>query len=206
VYGAAWLAAYDDRNIRLSLIFFKPLVDRALPWGRILEDRADVLLQYAQWAIAGFGGLVALSTLVWRTRATCERAAFILAGLLAMCGQISFCLRQNTVAIAYYACSFVLILAYFLLKKTSFDPAPPTRQPITAWEVGAFVALFCIAVFVRFYGLNYLFDYFEGEESPFSGAGTDLKASALANMGDGGPWSPFGLIYYAIRYTSIHLF
>jgi len=206
VCGAAWLAAYDDRSLRLSLVAFKPLVDGLLPWGRLIEDRADILLQYAQLALLGCAVLVAASTLVWRTRETCERVAFVLAGLLAMHAQISLGLRQNTAGIYCYAASFALILAYFLLRKTSFDPAPPTRQRVTGWEVGAFLAIFAVAVFLRFYGLNYLFDYFEGEESPFSGAGTDLKASALANMGDNGPWSPFGLIYYAIRYPLIKLF
>ncbi len=206
VCAAAWIAAYDDKALRLSLVVLKPWVDAILPIGRFLEDRAGVLLQYAQLVIIGLGVLIGASTLIWPKRETCERACFILAGLLAMHAQISFGLRQNTAAIYCYAGSFACILAYFLLKKTSFIPAPQARQSITGWEVGAFLALFVAAVFLRFYGLNYLFDYFEGEESPFSGAGTDLKASALANMGDNGPWSPFGLIYYAIRYPTIKLF
>jgi hypothetical protein len=99
--GAAWLAAYDDRGLRLSLVAFKPLVDGILPWGKVLEDRAELVLQSAQWAILGFGALVAASTLVWRTQQTCERAAFVLAGLLAMRFGSALSAMANT-ALTYF--------------------------------------------------------------------------------------------------------
>jgi hypothetical protein len=206
VCGATWLAAYDDQNARLSLSSLKPFIDWLLPWGRVIEERSNVLLPYAQLFILGFGGLVVASALMWRSRATSERVAFIMAGLLGMYAQISLGLSHTTVGIYCYIACAILLLAYLLLRQTSFTPGPASRQPITAWEVGIFIVIFTIAVLIRYYALNYLFDYFEGEEAPFTMAGSDFLAAARANMGDDGPWSPFGLIYYVLVYIPTKLF
>ena len=203
---ATWIAFLDDNSIRLSLTALKPYVDRILPWGKILESSADLYLSYFQMAIIGFGGLVAITPLFSRTRATTSSALLVLAALGAIYAQIGLATQSDTHA-TWGGCAFgVMILLYFLVKRGAEDTQKAARPPLVFWEVLAFLAIFAVALLTRFYALNYLFDYFEGEETPFTMAGNDLKAMTLANMGDGGPWSPFGLIYFVIVYIPTKIF
>jgi hypothetical protein len=203
---AAWMAFIDDNSIRLSLVAIKPFVDHILPWGKILEGSADLYLSYFQRGILGFSGLVAITPLFYRTRAALSSALFVLATLGAIYAEVGLATRADT-EVLWGGCAFgLMILLYFLVKRGGDDTSCPTRPPVVFWEVCAFLAIFAIALLTRFYALNYLFDYFEGEETPFTMAGNDLRAMTLANMGDGGPWSPFGLIYFVIVYIPTKIF
>lgn len=205
VYGASWLASYDDRSNRVSLAALKPIVDWLLPWGRLIEDNAHVLLKYGKIFLACFGAFLATWTLIGRSRITSERTIFVLATLLAVYAQISLGLRDTTVGIACYCGCVGLMLIYCLIRKTSFSLSEFERPAVSKRELLFFVAIFNLALLLRFYALNYLFDYLEGEEAPFSMAVSDFHSAMLANMGDGGPWSPFGLIYFALRSVPVNL-
>ncbi len=206
VLFASWYAYRDDLNIRISLVALKPFVDLILPWGRLLEGSADLYLGYLQQGLLAFAALVAITPLFSRTRETLSSALFVLAALAAVHGEISLATRADSanslLALAVFG---VTLLLYFLVKRGR-DADATTRPPLAMWEVLVFLLIFSLAVLTRFYALNYLFDYFEGEETPFTMAGNDLRAMTLANMGDEGPWSPFGLIYFVIVYIPTKIF
>jgi hypothetical protein len=204
--AATLLAGYDDRSVTLSLTALKPLLSTLLPLGAQIEYNSVRIIETAQQIIIGFGFLILASSLIRRTRDTLSRALSLVAALLAVYGQLSLVINRVTIGICCYSAFVVVMITYYLIGKNTLSPPEDSRKSVTTWELLLFTSLVTIAVFLRFYGLNYLFNYFEGEETPFTLAGSDLKAMTLANMGDGGPWSPFGLIYFVLVYIPVKLF
>jgi hypothetical protein len=204
--SATILAVYDDFNVTLSLQIIKPLLDTLLPVGAKIEHNSVKIINTIQQAIIVFGALIAASTLMWRTKDTLSRAISATSALLAVYGQLALSRNQVSLGVTCYCASAVSILIYYLLGTNTLNPPEGSKKSVTTWELSLFISIITIAVCLRFYGLNYLFNYFEGEETPFTIAGSDLKAMTLANMGDGGPWSPFGLLYFAIVYLPVKIF
>lgn len=204
--SATLLAVYDDRNITLSINALKPLLDTLLPLVAKIEYNSLQIINTAQQLIIAFGSLIIASTLIWRTRDTLSRAVSIIAALLAVYGQLALATKEVSLGVGCYLAFAVTMLLYYIFGRNTHTPPEGSSKSVTTWELLLFVSIVTIAVFLRFYGLNYLFNYFEGEETPFTFAGSDLKGMTLANMGDDGPWSPFGLIYFVIVYIPVKLF
>jgi hypothetical protein len=70
-----------------------------------------------------------------------------------------------------------------------------TRSP-TYREAATLFGISVIAVFFRYYALNRIVYYFEGELAPYMAGATSLEGMLLANIGWEGPWAPLGILYY----------
>jgi len=66
-----------------------------------------------------------------------------------------------------------------------------------SWLEGcALTAVFILALAFRFYALDLILPFFEGELSPYMSATTSLRGIGYANIGYLGPWAPLGYLYY----------
>jgi hypothetical protein len=91
----------------------------------------------------------------------------------------------------------VVVVGHLTARRRSSEIFAQARVGPPTWcEAVTFLAIAGIAVFFRYYALNRILDYFEGELACFMAAATDLRGMLLANIGWEGPWAPMGILYY----------
>jgi hypothetical protein len=117
---------------------------------------------------------------------------------LACVGQLFFLHGWILIGVIFYGeAVMVVVVAHLVDRRVEAVPhaeeiyGPPT-WPEAAW----FLVIGLVAVFLRFYALNWLLHIFEGELSPFMVGATNIEGMLLANIGWDGPWAPMGLLYY----------
>jgi len=196
---ATLIVTHDNAQGNLSLRFLGPLV-------RVIDEIGWLLLQDPPRWITWAGGVMAALAIIfgtflwWRQRADVVRhfPPVLLAVGLALCGQLFFLHGWWTIGVIFYAeAVMVVIVAHLVGRRSGNEPIgdQPAGRP-TYWEAGSLLAIGAIAVFFRYYALNRMLYYFEGELSPFMAGATNLEGMLLANIGWQGPWAPMGLLYY----------
>ena len=200
------LSVANDNNIRMCLEALRPLVDTLLPWGKYIETNSRHLLRWSQHLLEALGVALLVSAVVMRKRRQACVFLLLLATLTAIHGQIGLVLSHFSQGIIGYCLAVVLFVAYWIVGKNTYAEPRGESSSFSWRDTALLFTLLIVSVFLRFYALNRIFDYFEGEETPFSAAGNDLRAMALANVGDHGPWSPFGYLYFITRYATTQIY
>jgi hypothetical protein len=199
------IAAHDDALQRNALYFLKPLVDGLIPKIAPLERNSTTIIRYIQEALLWLSGAALLSGAIWRRTVSSSNLCLTLAGIAAIYGQLAIAQHNNLHgAIAYGAAGLLLILFLVTPKRELPFESEPT-QPLTWPESLVFLSIFVLALILRFYALNRILHFFEGELSPFAAAANDLRGMSRANIGLRGPWSPFGYNFYLLVYATTHL-
>jgi hypothetical protein len=196
---ATLIAVRDDLRGELSLGLLNPVVGVADEVGRWL-------LQNPQPWITRVGGAVAILAVVvgtilwWRRRvAAAANVGPILAALgIALIAQLFIFHGEFMVgAIGYAGAVAVIVVAHLTTRRTEKEfESEDNVAPPTYFEAAAFLAIGMVAVFFRYYALNRVFDFFEGELACYMAGATNLHGMLLANIGWEGPWAPMGILFY----------
>jgi hypothetical protein len=175
------------------------------PFAQVMDDVGFFLLQDPKLWISRIGGSVATFAVVaglylwWRrTGVTRDFAPVLVALGLAVIGQIFLLHWWVQVGVIFYAEAVMVVVAAYLMGRgrgqgSICDTAagPPSYR-----EALALLGIGIVAVFFRYYVLNRVLYYFEGELAPFMAGATTLEGMLLANIGWEGPWAPLGILYY----------
>lgn len=199
-------ATWDDQLSQTSLALLRPAIEWVIPKGLILELHATLILQWLKVVLQIALGLLVVSCLISRRRISCSAHITLIAFICALHGQIDLVLTQTSIGLIFYGLAAFLLSTLHFIRRDRLEIPEPSSEPIRLPEALCFVALFIVGITLRFYALNRIFNYFEGEETPFAIAGTDLGSMSLADVGYDGPWSPFGYIYFFLVYISTKLF
>ncbi len=196
---ATIIAVHDDACGELSLGCLNPAM-------RVADEIGWWLLQNPlAWmtrlgVLAAVTAVVAGSLLWWRRRSavTFDVPPLLVALGLALLGQVLLIHGHITIgSIVYLEAVVVVVVAHLVGRRgageSDADPLPV--QP-TFGEAAVLLTIGSVAVFFRYYALNRMLDFFEGELSPFMMGATSLEGMLLANIGWNGPWAPMGLLYF----------
>jgi hypothetical protein len=195
---ATLIAVRDDAGGALSLGVLKPVVEAA-------DSVGGWLIQNPQpWLTRG-GVVVAILAVIlgallwWRRRVVTTDAGPILVALgIALIAQL-FNFHGWFVggATGYAAAIAVVVVAHLMARRTGHEVvSDDSVNPPTWFEAAAFLVICVAAVFFRYYALNRMLDFFEGELACYMAGATDLQGMLLANIGWEGPWAPMGILYY----------
>lgn len=144
---------------------------------------------------------VVFGAILWRRRRADRMRSFppvLLALGLALLGQIFLLHWWLTIGVVLYAEAVMVIVAAHLMERRAGN-APIggwATEPPTYQEAATLLGIGMVAVFFRYYALNRLLQFFEGELAPYMAGATSLDGMLLANIGWEGPWAPLGLLYY----------
>jgi hypothetical protein len=196
---ATLIAVGDDISGELSLNLLQPIVQVAEKIGRFLLQNPPLWINWGVGVAAVI--LIASSAMLRRRRrhtADADLGPVLLALGLAFVAQL-FIFRGWFAAgvIGYVGAVTVIVVASFLCRRSdakvvSFGDAGPLGYS----EAAAFLAIGIVAVLFRYYALNHLLDFFEGELSCYMAGATDFRGMLLANIGWNGPWAPMGILFY----------
>ncbi len=204
---AAIIATYDDRLQRVSLFFLKPAIDALLPLVSELEFRVHDILTYTKHALLALAGFIALWQCVFFRSTKPTRTILLLGTITAVYAQICLALKETSPGGWCYLGAFILLATYVKLsRREKSDIHRDTPPPYTYSEAAVLLSIFTIALILRFYTLNWFFNFFEGEHSPFCAAANDLRGMTLATVSHDGPFSPIGYNFYLIAYVLTNLF
>lgn len=196
---ATLVAVRDDSQGERSLEALTPVmwVADELGWW-LLRDP----LAWITWVgVVAASLAVVFGTLLWWRRRDGVAGDFppvLLALGLALFGQIL--LLNGWIkagVIVYVEAIFVVVVAHLMGRRGETDrTAYRGEGPPTYPEAASLLAIGVVAVFFRYYALNRMLDFFEGELSTFMAGATSVQGMLLANIGWEGPWAPLGLLYY----------
>jgi hypothetical protein len=196
---ATLIVSSDDAQGILSL-------GGLIPLARLADVVGSFLLQDPKLWITRIGGLVAVLAVVfgvvlWRRRQSDVSRDFppVLVALgLALVGQIFLLRWWVTLGVIFYAeAAMVLVAAHLMRRRDPGDSIDDRGAgPPTYWEAATLLGIGVVAVFFRYYALNRVVYYFEGELATFMAGATSLEGMLLANIGWEGTWAPLGLLYY----------
>ena len=190
VAAAVLVSVADDRAGRPSL--------QSLAWlVSALSKVGAVLLQRPLRALDAVGGVLALALVVaavvtWRRQSDSHAAGLLAAAACATTGQLFFLHQHVAGGVLLYGMAVVAALGAGRVESKEVE----TGLPITFHESLQFIGAIGLATGFRFFALNRIPSYFEGELSPYMIGATSLKGMLLANAGWHGPWAPLGLLYY----------
>jgi hypothetical protein len=196
---ATWLAVRDNAGDRISLEMLRPTV-------KIIDSVGEWLLQDPQPWLTRVGALVAILALagggwLWRRRRVAEAVEvgpILMAVGLAFIAQL-FIFHGRSVAggLGYAAAVAVVVVGNLAARRPVSELFSKERGDSPTWcEALVFLAIVGVAVFFRYYALNRILNFFEGELACFMAAATDLHGMLLANVGWDGPWAPMGILFY----------
>jgi hypothetical protein len=189
VAAATAIAVSDDEAGKTSLDALGPLVEALSAVGGLLIERPWLLLD-----LVGTGLIVALAVTVsvmWRRRDT-GAARVTTSAALALAGQLLLLHRSA----AWGTTLCVLALVFALTRQRRERTEPWSSQLVSGAEAAALLVVIVVAVGFRFFTLNRVVHYFEGELSPYLVGAADLQGMLLANTAIHGPWAPLGLLFY----------
>ena len=196
---ATLIATHDDARGDLSLGVLTRIV-----W--VADEFGWLLLQDPLPWITWIGGTIAVlamvfGVLLWRRRReglTRHFPPVLLALGLALSGQLLLLRGWSAIGVVFYAEAVMVVIAAHLIGgRAGNEPlGGQPAGPLTYREAGTLLAIGAVAVLFRYYALNRLFYYFEGELASFMAGATNLEGMLLANIGWHEPWAPLGLLYY----------
>jgi len=163
-------------------LLFDPLP--TVTWLGVLT--AAALLAAAAWAMAQ------------RQRRLPIPALCLAAVALALGAQLLMLHHRVGAGVGLYLAAIGAIIAarFTRSQETVIQPVhdDDARQPFTRSEANLLLVICAAAVLFRFYGLNHLVDYFEGEVIGYAVGATNVPGMLLANVGASGSWAPLGLL------------
>ena len=202
----SYLVMSAETHQEVALGFLKPYVDQIIPHTQYFELEAHSLLADAQKGLIGLTGVISLTYLFFFRSASLSTTLILLTAISAIYGQIALALKDQTVGAWGYGVAVLLASMYYWVSPKNQDLERRKLTPLKAPEAVLFISLFVLALFFRFYALNRILHFFDGEHAPFLMAANDLRGMHLANVGDNGPWSPFGYSFYLNVYACTKLF
>jgi hypothetical protein len=203
---AAMLAAYDDQQQRVSLSILKPAIDYIIPLTRDLEFRSHEILGSIKHALLAVAALLAAGQCIF-FRSVKPKATILLLGTIsAIYGQICLALKETSTGGWCYLGALILLLAYIQIGRRENVQSERSTPAFGYFEASILVSIFTIGLILRFYALNWFFNFFEGEHSPFCAAANDLRGMTLAAVSHNGPFSPIGYNFYLIAYVLTNIF
>ena len=195
---ATVIAIRDDARGALSLGVLKPVVE-------VADSVGSWLIQNPQpWLTRG-GAVVAILAVIlgallwWRRRVVAVDVGptLIAVGIALIAQLFNFHGKFTVGAIGYAAAVAVIVVADLMARRTGHEVlSEDSDGPPTWFEAAAFLAIAIVAVFFRYYALNRVLDFFEGDLACYMAGATDLQGMLLANIGWEGPWAPMGILYY----------
>ena len=198
-----FISANDQAAGRLTLGFLQPAISLLSKFSAFTE--AEPLRRVTWWG----GGLALLLGIIGCIAQSMRRtrpAALVLLGCgTGLAAELLLLNGATSWGLLAFAAGLVLVSrAVSHQNVPSFEPAasvlPESR---TEWLVLGMILV--VAALLRFYGLNRLPNFFEGELSAYSAGATRLGGIAAANKGLNGPWAPLGLLYYVPIYLATSL-
>jgi hypothetical protein len=196
---ATVIAIRDDARGLISLEFLTPVVHVAdeVGWWLLRQPLQNVLRGgFLAAAVAIVVGVV----LWWNRRDVVARdlPPVLVALGLALAAQLLFLLDHPNFAVIGYAGAVLVVVVGSLIGRGGprTESNKGLSRPPSYVEVSWLLLIGAVAVFFRYYALNRLFFYFEGELSPFMVGATNFEGMWLANIGWGGPWAPMGILYF----------
>jgi hypothetical protein len=196
---ATVIVSRDDAQGLLSLGGLTPLV-------QVIDEAGWLLLQNPRLWVTWAGGVTAtlaivFGSLLWWCRRTDVSRDFppVLVALgLAIIGQIFMFRWWLTLGVIFYAeAVMVPVAAHLMERRVGNDPiGDRAAGPPSYWEAATLLGIGVTAVFFRYYALNRVVYYFEGELASYMAGATNLGGMLLANIGWEGTWAPLGLLYY----------
>lgn len=197
-------AAIDDRAGRLCLALLTPLVDLVEPVAALVARSARLLVVGFASAAAAF--LVASSLRRARAASSDAGRAFLLAVASALVAQAALVANARSIGFGLYGVACVLVV--WARWRGELAPDAPECKPLPfGWsEAGVLSTVTVLAAFFRFYALNRVINYFEGELSLYMVAATSVRGMIHANVADGGPWAPLGYFYYLPIFVTTRCF
>lgn len=196
---ATLIAVSDDRHGQLSLGLLQPLVQVAGRIGRSFLVNPPLWINRGVTACAVV--LTVSGAVLWlrRRRATEADVGLVLFALGLACAAQVLIFRGwfVTGAIVYVGSVAVIFGAYFVLRRSQAKfVSIEGAGSLSYWEAAAFLAIALVAIVFRYYALNHLLDFFEGELASYMAGATDPRGMLLANIGWNGPWAPMGILFY----------
>ncbi len=223
-YLGCFIAVQDASPTTHSFQALAPLVQWLSLLGTSFNQNGYPVFAYCAGCVCFVLALMGI-----QTRSIPQNLVFC-AAIFAVCGQI-FMIDKTLVAtlansigfpldpsapslINIYlgaGCYLLSALFFFIGSRGSAFPNPfelAERSPknFTLLDFSLLLAVFCVAIVLRMYAINHLLNYFEGEISPYSAAGTSLVGMLYAHEGWWGPWAPLGYLYYLPIYLTTSLF
>jgi hypothetical protein len=204
VATAITVAVVDDRAGRPSLIALGWLVGVAGRFGGVLLERPAAALAAAGAVLASLLVVAALEQ-ARRASALPSHATWLLSSAaLAVTGQLLIVQRRLPAGLLLLGLGAI---AAAVAGRRSLDATDPGRPPSPpAWSMTESFQLLAIlvgAAVFRFFALNRVVEYFEGELSPYMVGASDVPGMLYANAGNNGPWAPLGLLYYLPMYLTV---
>ncbi len=212
VFASIW-AVVDDRADLFAFHVLSGAVNPMVAVGGKLANAAPLIFEYLTY-LFGVLSTALIALLVIFPSYRNERGRNIYTVLLfALLGLLQTLLIRGSDYILVSLVSFlVLYVGYrcvsdYRRRDTVVDPIPePVNSAFSVAECLGLFGITLIAIFFRFYGLNQIVNYFEGEISPYMVGATSLHGMLFANIGWNGPWSPLGYFYYLPIYLTTSLF
>jgi hypothetical protein len=189
VATATAIAVSDAEAGKPSLDALAPLVEALSAVGGRLVDRP--------WLLLDLIGSILIVTLavtafvMWRRRDP-DAARVATSAALAVSGELL--LVHGSIAPGVALC--VLALAFAFTRPRSERVEPSSSPPVSWAETVALLAVIVVAAGFRFFALNRVLHYFEGELSPYMVGAAHVHGILLANAAVHGPWAPLGLLFY----------
>jgi Dolichyl-phosphate-mannose-protein mannosyltransferase len=183
-----------------------PLMDWLVAAGAAIASRFGPLTVGVATALTALLCWAALGRAAGRFAPT----RWLISGLVAATwGQVALVLRHPTAGAGLWLVGGGLA-AFGLIKvartdATAWRNAAPRTAVWDRTDVLALVLLILVAALFRFYQLDRIVDYFEGELAPYYAGATSLHGMWLADAGKNGPWAPLHLSFYLPVWLTTHL-
>jgi 4-amino-4-deoxy-L-arabinose transferase-like glycosyltransferase len=204
--AAVGISVIDDAAGRPTLGLLGAPVSAASWIGELALRRPIEAMSTAGALLAAMLAILALIAF----RRFPERGAHVptllLAAALAVAAQmLIFRGWTNPGGVLYLVAAIAAAIAVRRSANGGLADHPP---PSAAWsraEAAWLLAVAAVATLFRFFALNRVLDYFEGELAPYMIGATNLRGIVLANSGVHGPWAPLGFLYYLPIYLMVSI-
>ncbi len=196
---ATVIAARDDANGVLALGVAFPIVEAAEFLGECLLR--NPLVWITRGGVVAAALAIGCGSLLWwrRRQAAFDESSPVMISIgFALLAQVFFLHALSAAGLMFYAAVLlVVVVAHVTGGHGTTDHELAGDRGTPSWgEAGLLLAIGTVAVLFRYFGLNRMFDYFEGELAPYMAGATNLHGMLLANIGLNGTWAPMGLLYY----------
>jgi hypothetical protein len=192
---------HDDASGYGALAAIAPLVSWLGHLGLKLCSYERNLLHLANACVSAPLILLLILELT-RTRGLSDKAKLYSAALFLVQGQMCLLTGYSSLGVIFYGAALACAWSMLLVPTSNLHSTNRARYT----DLMLYCIPFTLLLFTRFYALNRIPPYFEGELSPYMLGATNVKGILLANAGIDGPWAPLGFLYYIPMYLSIKVF
>jgi hypothetical protein len=195
--AAIGVAVADDAAGQPALHRMSAIVQSASWLGELLLRRPPTAINLVGGALIALFAVLAVLASRRSDESTRHAAPLLFALTLAVLGQLLLIRGWGILGGGCYLLAVVAAVLSVRRSATGSLALQPRPAPaLSLSEGGWLLAIAGVATVFRFFALNRVVDYFEGELSPYMLGATSLRGIVLANSGVHGPWAPLGFLYY----------